>query len=1602
MHGREIREFHVFLSSPGDVPGERRAVRDYFENFNRTAGLERGVRFQVIDWSNFASAGAGRPQELITGQTLERFRASLALVVVVMAQRFGTPSGEAESGTEEEARWALRSNTESGFPEVKFFFRDVEHFTAPADPRKLIPAVEQWQRVVQFRAEIESERSALVRTYADADDFETVFRTDLDNWFFGEDRPWHVRAETPAIPAPSRRPAPGYFTGLVRAYKSLDISGIDSDRAFDLPLDKVYVRLRVISGGDDDAASFTIQTALERYQRLVIVGDPGSGKSTFLRFIALTLAQSHLTGDTARAAEQLSLHEPLPVPVFISCWDLSEHLRKVDRGTLHAVTGFIGERLTEAGWPIDADDVGRMLDEGRSIVLIDGLDEVPTEGGRHLVAKLIDELVERHPANRYVVTSRIRAYTGGTTLGGQFARCDIQPFGRDERTAFLRNWVEQLFRVRGGGDLRSAEAVRELTSLSGAIEASSIRSLAVNPLLLTVIAIVHWNRKRLPEQRVDLYDECIDVLLGQRKEAERQQTARDTRVLDETYSEERLDQRAWVRKRFAEIAFTILSRSDEEIDRGAVIALLEPHFSESADPDPDTSRRRAEHFLDRQELRSGLLVRRRMASYRFVHLTFQEYLAAWFLASRDLGSTLTTIEPHLRDPKWFEALQLLGGALANRSDEGLDRYVDWLLDRVGETVREQAPVIALAANIVRDTQSVANLSSGTQARYESFLRKTFHAFEPDSRVPKQTQLELLEALGGLGASVKDQLLAATGARLLEIRRRAVEMLVPHLADDDLFAMTHILNDRSKEPIKTYLNALVARDRTRAGRLVLDARAYGDKTLDALFEGPNPRLPAADLENWPELIAQFATRFGRHDLEARNWRAVWLVHDWSDERQHTWTLVDRLGRAGCAAALEAMLDRRCDPEQGWEVVNALDDEAAHRLVDQYQSHDELELARSGLIQSFADRWTRQKGLRELLVRLAELGSQAAARELAVRWNEHDETWEILTRLAADGRAAALQALLDRPDQPEGVWRLISDLSDEAVDRLADWGSYFAPADIYRAPLLHSLVTTWVDRDESLILVTRMVKRSSPQTMRALVREEGQHAGSWKVFLRLAETGDSDAVRFLIQKWPDRAATWDVVDSLDDEAVRLLAAHRTSVFDYAMVPGETTAWNQRPEGRRLLIRVAGAGSMPALQVLLDQQKTTKEGLLVVWNVNNAKRAIEARLRKAEDGQELITQLAEAGHCLAAQVLLDQEGAREETWAMVRGFSSQTVGRLADFKFHYSGRETSQAGFIRSLTARWSDRSEARELLARLAEAGQAAAIRLLIERHADTGTENWNPIRRLNDDAFARLSDYSPDYVSRDRYQAAFVNSVLGQESDPGDDLRALMTRLAETGQKSALRALTVHWSDQAETWELVERLADGGDTTALEILLEQSRSRERSRISFSGLVLKGQPAAFLVLLGNADERETRDLIRQLSDDAVRRLAQYQPSPPRWGRYNSPVVQSLMDSEVDEETKRELIARLAEAGVISALSALVDRWDDREDTWDLVRRFAEDAHIAALRALLAAPEREEEFREVVGSLVGKGRGKARVVGAWLDWAMSTGGPSSAQSLLRHFLT
>jgi hypothetical protein len=215
-----------------------------------------------------------------------------------------------------------------------------------------------------------------------------------------------------------------------------------------------------------------------------------------------------------------------------------------------------------------------------------------------------------------------------------------------------------------------------------------------------------------------------------------------------------------------------------------------------------------------------------------VHLTFQEYLAAWRLSNMDFDDVATLIQSRLRLAKWFETLQLLGAQWAEESDDKADRFVAWLLDNRGTTINDQAPVVALCANVVKDIDGVAELTPQTRATFKDAVEATLAAFRKASGVPAKTQVEILEALGQLGAAVKSHLIDATRASLFQVRRRAIEMLLPHLSDDELFDMKHLARDQSQEPIKTYLLALLDRDRDRAVEFIETLSMTG-KTSDAI-------------------------------------------------------------------------------------------------------------------------------------------------------------------------------------------------------------------------------------------------------------------------------------------------------------------------------------------------------------------------------------------------------------------------------------------------------------------------------------------------------------------------------------------------------------------------------------------------------------------------------------------------------------------------------------------------------------------------------------------------------------------------------------------------
>jgi predicted NACHT family NTPase len=193
----------------------------------------------------------------------------------------------------------------------------------------------------------------------------------------------------------------------------------------------------------------------------------------------------------------------------------------------------------------------------------------------------------------------------------------VRDFTLEDVRAFLIRWHQAVMIGQMGPGQSALDAAAEQTrQLVEAVEASErIQDLAINPLMLTVIALVHRDRVKLPDRRAELYAEAVDVLLGKRDEARgiKESPILEGRAFDVG------DRRLLLQR----VALVMHEQGRKEIDTEALWRLLCEHFAGLCQGEAET-RRAAQHFLRSVTERSGLLVARGEGVYAFSHLTFQE------------------------------------------------------------------------------------------------------------------------------------------------------------------------------------------------------------------------------------------------------------------------------------------------------------------------------------------------------------------------------------------------------------------------------------------------------------------------------------------------------------------------------------------------------------------------------------------------------------------------------------------------------------------------------------------------------------------------------------------------------------------------------------------------------------------------------------------------------------------------------------------------------------------------------------------------------------------------------------------------------------------
>ncbi len=373
--------------------------------------------------------------------------------------------------------------------------------------------------------------------------------------------------------------------------------------------------------------------ARERNKRgVVILGDPGSGKTTLLK---LLLVRTVLKGSAS-----IGLPDGV-VPVMLALRDLE--------GTDLSLDAFFQRTLEENKHLGVTAGFAEALRTSRSVLyLLDGLDEVPDIAQRAKVSRWIQQALESYDDAWFVVSSRYAGYQGDARLDDRFLEFRVRPLEAVEAQDLVKRFYTIVERNRLG-DTGSAQTSADESSshLWRLLESEQhrtrrMRELQTNPLLLTILCLVHQRYNTLPEERWRLYEQCVDTLLWHWRKAV---------GLELPF---RLED---ARRLLLPLAYW-LHQEDERRQATAkqvVGALAEP-LGELG-----VTGERMEAFLQAIRDRSGLLVGWSADSYGFIHLAFQEYLTAVQLRILSHGrpEAFDEVAAHFGESWWTEVILLL-------------------------------------------------------------------------------------------------------------------------------------------------------------------------------------------------------------------------------------------------------------------------------------------------------------------------------------------------------------------------------------------------------------------------------------------------------------------------------------------------------------------------------------------------------------------------------------------------------------------------------------------------------------------------------------------------------------------------------------------------------------------------------------------------------------------------------------------------------------------------------------------------------------------------------------------------------------------------------
>ncbi|NDJ54987.1 MAG: SUMF1/EgtB/PvdO family nonheme iron enzyme [Chloroflexi bacterium] len=498
-----------------------------------------------------------------------------------------------------------------------------------------------------------------------------------------------------------------YLQGLLHHARRLPLGQLETQAGpgynaaiFDVTLESVFVPLDITAKrvrGDESPsmAQVPLLDQIMRRQRLMVLGDPGSGKSSMLNYLTIILAGARLYPDVG-LLKRLSVEgrdgiqsrewtEPL-LPVVIQVRELAGSIPvEAEHGSSELVWAYIVDYLKAHDLGDYAQELRRMLRGGGCLVMFDGLDEVALTEQRRVIREAIDDFTLEYERTKFLATCRVLSYTDNEWRLSTYHPVTLAPLNRQAQIAFIDNWFSTLARLNYDDPRRTA-------ALSGSLRAASeeLPKMSGNPMLLTLMAVVHTGRGELPHQRARLYQLCVQSLLFQWQRQQRNLPSNP--ILDQISDRQEL-----LITGLSEIAFQ--AHQDQGREQGEAY-IGQPMVIDRLARALNDDYGLAKQVCDYIEERAGLLLgkgsnARGERQFAFPHRGFQEFLAArHIVADRHYARRVHQLAEE--GDHWHETLLLtVGHWVYNHGD--LLRP----LDAINLLVRQHSPTNEVGWRCVR-------------------------------------------------------------------------------------------------------------------------------------------------------------------------------------------------------------------------------------------------------------------------------------------------------------------------------------------------------------------------------------------------------------------------------------------------------------------------------------------------------------------------------------------------------------------------------------------------------------------------------------------------------------------------------------------------------------------------------------------------------------------------------------------------------------------------------------------------------------------------------------------------------------------------------------